>query len=96
MTLFHILGLAIIATAVLFGAGCLVGKLLKHRRLRDTVFANLDSARSNGQFERGGYLHGAVPCEIAYDLITYAEDCENENPDDLLPHVKSWMERVQR
>jgi hypothetical protein len=33
------------------------------------------------------------PIDIALDLIAYAEDCEDTKPEELVPHIKQWLEK---
>jgi hypothetical protein len=61
--------------------------------IRKIVFSNLDNAKENGYFERGEYLDGATPEEVADDLVALADDLERYLPKDILPYVKEWLER---
>jgi hypothetical protein len=60
--------------------------------LRDLVFENLNIAAGNGYFEKGEHLHEASPEEIADDMIYYAGDLEDCTREQILPHVKEWLE----
>jgi hypothetical protein len=60
--------------------------------IRDIVFSNLNCANENGYFEKDEHLFGATPEDIAEDMISYAADCENYTVEQLLPHVKEWLE----
>jgi len=59
--------------------------------MRDKVFANLDSARDNGYFEKGAQLHGMSATEIASDMVAYAEDCQDDDPVTLIPFIEEWL-----
>jgi hypothetical protein len=59
--------------------------------LKEIVFENLDHALENGYFEPGEQLHGATSEEIAGDMIAYAEDVEDYEKADLLPHIEKWL-----
>lgn len=51
------------------------------------VFNNLDSALENGYTE----LLTWPVMDIALDLTAFASDCENEKPEDLIPHIQEWL-----
>jgi hypothetical protein len=61
--------------------------------LRNIVFTNLDHALVNGYFERGEYLDNATAEEVADDMVAMASDCENYTAEQILPHVKEWLEK---
>jgi hypothetical protein len=58
---------------------------------KETVFSNLDSAKTNGYFEEGEHLHGCSAKEIANDLIAYADDCYESTVEELEPLVAEWL-----
>jgi hypothetical protein len=60
--------------------------------IRDLVFENLNIAAGNGYFKKGEHLHGASPEDIADDMICYAGDMENYTVEQILPHIKEWLE----
>ncbi len=59
---------------------------------KEQVFENLNSAKENGYFEPGQYLHEINAEDLALDMIFYAENCESCEVDDILPFVKQWIE----
>lgn len=60
--------------------------------IKQIVFENLQNAKENGAFGRGGYLDSASAAEIADDMIALAADCETYSANELLPHVEAWLE----
>lgn len=58
--------------------------------LRKRVFDNLDNAKVNGEFVRGGNLYGHTIADVAVDLTSYADDLADENPVDLEAYVIEW------
>lgn len=65
----------------------------RHPATRRLVFAYLDSAAENGYFEPGEHWYGMSADELAYDLVCYASDCENLQPELLAPYVLEWKRR---
>lgn len=64
--------------------------------LREVVFGNLDNAWENGYFKEGEQLHGATAEDIAFDMLAYAEDLEDEDTiDDILPFIQEWLKTKQ-
>jgi hypothetical protein len=63
--------------------------------LRNIVFANLNFAAENGYFEKGEHLDGASPEEITDDMICYADNLVDYTQEQILPHVKEWVELRQ-
>jgi len=61
-------------------------------KMRRMVWDNLDSAYANGFFEPGEQLHALPAFEVAYDMVTYADDCFNLDPVRLTPYVYAWMQ----
>lgn len=59
--------------------------------LRQRVFENLDSALENDAFGEDGGLYGYTPREIAGDMVAYADDVGDEEPEALVPHVEAWL-----
>jgi hypothetical protein len=59
--------------------------------IRSLVFSNLNSAKEGGYFERGEYLEGATPEEVADDMVALASDLERYLASDILPYVKEWL-----
>jgi hypothetical protein len=59
--------------------------------IRSAVFDNLNSALASGQFEPGGYLHGADADEIALDLVVFAADLDSQTDGVVLPFVQEWL-----
>lgn len=51
------------------------------------MFSNLDNAVENGNHEVLAWDAMA----IVIDLTCFAADCEDELPEDLLPHVAAWL-----
>lgn len=43
----------------------------------------------------GGYtsIREWTPEQIVDDLLSYASDCGDKTPDELLPHVRTWLEK---
>ena len=60
--------------------------------LRDIIFGNLNSALEGGFFDRGEYLDGVSPEELAADMIAHAADVEHCTIEQILPFVKEWLE----
>lgn len=60
--------------------------------MRKIIFDSLNFANANGYFDKGEHLDGASPEDIAADLIQYAIDCEHYTVEQILPHVKEWLE----
>lgn len=73
------------------GVAYAIIRWLRWRRIRRAVFANLDSAAEDGQFEPDGYLHGYTSFDVAADLEVYAEDCSGYTAEQMFPHVRAWM-----
>jgi hypothetical protein len=59
--------------------------------LRVIVRDNLDTAEENGQFEPGEYLDGLDAEEIARDMAAFAEDVEDYEAAQLIPHIEEWL-----
>jgi hypothetical protein len=60
------------------------------------VFADLDSAKTNGYFEPGKWLHGMDAEGIAEDMIMFAADLMDRDPEELIPHISEWLELQAR
>lgn len=59
--------------------------------LRTTVLDNLESAME------GGYdISGWTAEDIVADLLAFAADCEDNTPEELLPHVRAWLDERKR
>jgi hypothetical protein len=54
--------------------------------LKKRVHSNLDDALENGYDVSKWEID-----DIVTDLICFAADCDNETPEDLKPHVESWV-----
>jgi hypothetical protein len=67
------------------------GTRMRARLLRGVVLSNLDSAMENGHFAPGGYLHGASPDKIAYDMALHADDANDYTTPELTPYVREWL-----
>lgn len=78
-------------TLIAMGIWWIVVVILERRRLRRTVYENLDCAYEGGQFEADGYCAGLHAFELAVDLTCYAEGCYDLNPKHLLPYVRDWL-----
>ena len=59
--------------------------------IENIVHDNLESAQENGAFEKGGYLRGFSAEEIAHDMVNCSADAEQFDPEELVPHVRTWM-----
>jgi hypothetical protein len=59
------------------------------------IFASLNSAYENGDFEEGGYLHNYTPLDIADDMRFYDSACEHEDctSEYLVPYIQEWVDQ---
>lgn len=57
--------------------------------LEKQVHASLDNAVENGYDMR----HGWTPEQIAEDIGDYDSDLQGRQPEELVPHIRSWLER---
>lgn len=53
------------------------------------VFTALDNAMDNGHTTFAMY---DTPITVAYDLVEFDADLENETPEFLVPHILAWRE----
>lgn len=63
-------------------------------QLHQLVHEALDNALANGHFDKGMSLHGLSNEEIAEDLVMYDADLEGYEPEELVPHIQSWWQKV--
>lgn len=57
-----------------------------HPTLEQRVHSNLDDALANDYDVRGWLID-----DIVTDLICFAADCEDDEPDNIRPHVLTWL-----
>jgi len=86
------LGWCIVLSGVVVIAAAGVDRWQYHEA-RERVFGELDAAEFNGYFADGNYLSEATAAEIACDLTCYSAVCEDVAPEELVPHVRAWMQR---
>ena len=58
--------------------------------LEQKVHHNLNVASEENEVSFSSWC----PEEIAVDLITYAQDMEDYTVEDLVPHIRTWLDKV--